>query len=176
MVLAELARRMGAKFAESGFFDIAEGVISAGGDNVPMVLVRPGTYMNASGLAVAEAVSRYRFTVSELLIIHDDMDLPFGKIRLKRGGSSGGHRGIESIISHLGTGEFMRLKVGIGRPPEGDDVIDHVLQPFSPQELTYLADIIGLAADAAIQVFAKGIEAAMSEYNGREVIEDSGGK
>jgi len=176
MVLAELARRMGAKFVESGFSDIAEGVISAGNDNVHMVLVKPATYMNASGSAVAEVVAKYRVAVSDLLVVHDDMDLPFGKIRLKRGGSSGGHRGIESIISHLGTGEFSRLKVGIGRPQEGSDVIEHVLQPFSPRELTYLSDIVGLAADAAIHVFARGIEAAMSEYNGREVIEESGGK
>ena len=109
------------------------------------------------------------------MVIHDDLDLPFGKIRIRRGGSSGGHKGIASTISHLETGEFLRLKIGIGRPQEGDDVTDHVLKPFSPDEVACLAEVVSLAADAAVEVFVKGIEAAMAEYNGKEVIQESGG-
>lgn len=176
MVLSELARRMRVKFVESGFSDVAEGVISDSDSNVQMLLVKPATYMNASGQAIAEALSRYRLTASDLLVIHDDLDLPFGKIRVRQNGSSGGHKGIASTISHLGTTEFMRLKIGIGRPLEGHDVIDHVLEPFSRDEVVRLSEVVGMAADAAVHVFIKGIEAAMAEYNGKEAIEESGGK
>ena len=167
---------MRVKFLESGFSDVAEGTVGAGYGNVHMVLVKPATYMNASGQAVAEALSRYPVTASDLLVIHDDLDLPFGKIRIKRGGSSGGHRGIASTISHLGTTEFLRLKIGIGRPLEDDDVVDYVLQPFSHDEVSRLAEVVGMAADAAVDVFVKGLEASMAEYNGKEAIEESGGK
>ncbi len=192
MVLRELAGRFALRFSEIGFSEVARGMLSAvtkADAEIPgspgkaasarqedILLVRPLTYMNASGQAALEITQDYPVSARDILVIHDDMDLPFGKIRIRRRGSSGGHKGIESVASHLGTAEFARLKVGVGRPPEGVDPVDYVLEPFGKGDVPVLDEVILLAAQAAVDVFTKGIDRAMDEYNGRDGPEENGAR
>ncbi|WP_079933698.1 aminoacyl-tRNA hydrolase [Carboxydocella sp. ULO1] len=134
-----------------------------------LLLVKPQTYMNLSGQAVGELARYYKIPAQDVLVIYDDMDNPFGQLRLRARGSSGGHNGIKSIISHLGTEEFPRLKVGIGRPRSGQSAADYVLEPFSSEERAALGRIIPAAVDRVLAVVDKGIVAAMNEFNGKRV-------
>ena len=129
-----------------------------------MLLLKPMKYMNISGAPVRAAL-RYADAdaASDLLVVADDVDLPLGKIRLRRGGSAGGHNGLRDIIAALGSNEFNRLRVGIGRAGE---TVDHVLSTFKKDERDLAAEVIATAADAAELWLAHGIEAAMNEYNG----------
>ena len=175
MVLRDLAGRLGVSFSEHGFSEAGRGqALASGGERIDILLVKPHTYMNASGQAVLEVVEDYGVAPSDLLVIHDDMDIPFGKIRIKRKGSSGGHKGIESTAAHLGTTEFSRIKVGIGRPPDGIDPVEFVLRPFARGDERTLAEVIDLAASAALHVFTRGIEWTMGEYNGQNGLSEDG--
>jgi PTH1 family peptidyl-tRNA hydrolase len=138
---------------------VAEGEIASR----PVLLARPYTYMNRSGVAVGCLVRKYRLSLSDLLVIYDDMDLPPGQIRLRPGGSAGGHHGMESIIAALGSPDFARLRIGIG-PPAGDP-IDYVLGTFAEGEREAAAGAISRAAEAVECLLRQGIEAAMNRYN-----------
>ncbi|MCL2678462.1 MAG: aminoacyl-tRNA hydrolase [Clostridiales bacterium] len=129
-----------------------------------LLLLQPQTYMNESGLAVAEALRFYKLTEEDLLVVYDDMDLPPACLRLRRDGSSGGHKGMESIIRHLGTANISRLKIGIGHAVF--DAADFVLQPFGKEEWPQMAAALKLAAEAALFWSLNGIGAAMNKYNG----------
>ncbi len=131
-----------------------------------VVLAKPFTFMNASGQAVAPLVRWHKLDVKrELLVVYDDLDLPFGTLRLRASGSAGGQNGMKSIIEQLGTQEFARLRVGIGRPPSGWDSRDHVLGNWSRAEAQVLPELYARVADA-IEVFvAEGIIAAMNRFN-----------
>lgn len=129
-----------------------------------VALMEPLTFMNLSGEPVARAVSQYSLTPSDLLVIHDDLDLPFGKLRLRPSGSAGGHRGAQSLIDALGTKDFPRLRIGIGRPDD-DEVRDFVLSTFSPEENKRLEAVLDRAASAVETVLGQGLEAAMNEFN-----------
>ena len=131
-----------------------------------LALLKPQTYMNASGEAVEQVVRAWRLSPSQLLVIYDDMDLPPGHLRLRPRGSSGGHRGMESIIAHLGTQDFPRLRIGIGRPPAGVDPADYVLAPFTAAEKAVIDRAVERAAEAVLAVVATGLTLAMSRYNG----------
>lgn len=134
-------------------------------DGAEVVLAKPGTFMNLSGKSVKSLMGRFRITLGDVMVIHDDLDLPLGKIRLSQGGSSGGHKGIESIISCLGSREFLRIRAGIGRPPEGGDPIDYVLGDFSPQEKPVVEDAIARVSEAVLCLLTEGTAAAMNKYN-----------
>lgn len=175
MVLDEIAGRFRLSFADEGYSEIASGTVPVEG-GLDILLVRPLTYMNASGLAAAEIMKDYGLQLADMLVIHDDMDLPFGKIRLKRRGSSGGHRGIESIVGETGTGEFNRLKIGVGRPPSGVDPVEFVLEKFTKKEAPVLREVVGLGANAALDALSKGIDWAMGYYNGLEAVDEGGGR
>lgn len=130
----------------------------------PVLLVKPMKFMNISGAPVRAALRHAQADpTTDLLVIADDIDLPLGKIRLRRGGSAGGHNGLRDIIAALGSNEFNRLRVGIGRAGE---TVDHVLSTFKKDERDLAAEAIATAADAAELWLAEGIEAAMNEYNG----------
>lgn len=162
-------------WSESGFSERALATVPFGG-GVDLLLVRPLTYMNSSGVAVSEVMEDYDLPAADVLVIHDDMDLPLGKVRFKRKGSSGGHRGIESIIEETGTSDFPRLKIGVGRPPEGVDPAEYVLSRFSGDDEEILAEVIRLAAEATLDAVSRGIDWAMAHYNGLDAALESGGR
>ncbi|PRR73889.1 Peptidyl-tRNA hydrolase [Moorella humiferrea] len=142
-----------------------------GGGNVAgreVLLVKPLTYMNNSGEAVAPLVRWYGIIPEELIVVHDDLDLSLGMMRIRAKGSSGGHRGLQSIIAALGTTAVPRLKIGIGRPPAGQDVVDYVLQPFSRDEWSLVAPALRRAA-AALRFLLEGgtLEEGMNLFNRR---------
>ena len=130
----------------------------------PVALLKPLTYMNESGRSVRAALEFYKRAPSELLVIHDELDLPFGQLRLKIGGGDAGHRGLRSITAHLGGPDYLRLRFGIGRPPAGfrGTPADFVLQGFASAEKAELAALVSSAADAAELVASRGIAEAMS--------------
>ncbi|WP_026371038.1 aminoacyl-tRNA hydrolase [Kallotenue papyrolyticum] len=161
--LSYLAQRHGLAFNEKQHrARLATGVIR--GQRV--VLAKPFTYMNDSGLAVAALVRWYKLDpATHLLVIYDDLDLPFGTIRLRPGGSAGGQRGVQSIIQHLGTQQFPRLRVGIGRPPAGWDAKDYVLSNWTRAEEAALPELYARVADAVETVLGEGLAAAMNRFN-----------
>jgi peptidyl-tRNA hydrolase, PTH1 family len=132
-----------------------------------LVLLKPQTFMNLSGNAVSAAVRWYRVPLEQLLIVYDDLDLPFGQLRLRPSGSSGGHNGIASIIERLGTDKFPRLRLGIGRS-EQSSTIGYVLSRFNTAEEKQLNECIARAAEAALAWHSDGIEVAMNRFNRRE--------
>jgi PTH1 family peptidyl-tRNA hydrolase len=132
--------------------------------DVRVVLARPLTYMNLSGQAVRPLVSFYKLSLEDILVIHDDLDLPLGTTRLRPEGGSGGHKGMRSIIEALGSQAFPRLRVGIGRPP-GNDAVSYVLSDFTADEQITLESVYERVV-AAVELFLReGIEAAMNAYN-----------
>ncbi|MFH0846812.1 MAG: aminoacyl-tRNA hydrolase [Chloroflexota bacterium] len=145
---------------------VGQGEISG----IPVLLARPYTFMNQSGKAVKALVKKYGISLEDIIVIHDDMDLPLGKIRLRMGGSSAGHKGINSITSELGSQDFARVRVGIGRPDNADDkcetdMIDYVLSPFTPGEKAVIAEIIPRVSEALLCILERGIDAAMNRFN-----------
>ena len=145
------------------------GIGEVGGEK--LLLAKPGTFVNLSGKPVACLVHKHNISLSNLLVIHDDLDLPLGKIRLRRSGGSGGHKGMNSIISTLESEDFPRIRVGIGRPQaeEGpfneDTIVHYVLSDFSPPEEAIIKAAIAMVAEAIDCFLSQGIEAAMSKFN-----------
>jgi PTH1 family peptidyl-tRNA hydrolase len=146
-------------------------VTSSFHENKKLILAKPQTYMNLSGHSVQGLANFYKLPLENLLVTHDDLDLPFGTIRLRPGGGPGGQKGVASAIEHLGTKDFVRLRIGIGRPPGRMDAADYVLQDFSPDEMKTLSAILDRAADAALTFVEDGLDTAMNKFNGeiREV-------
>ena len=131
-----------------------------------VVLAKPMTYMNASGESVGALATFYKIAPKDVLVVYDDLDLPVGKVRLRPGGGSGGQKGLASIIKAIGTEEFPRLRVGIGRPPGQMDPTDYVLKKFSAEQEKEMVLTRARAVDAIETWLAQGIEAAMNQYNG----------
>lgn len=136
-------------------------------DGIPVVLAKPQTFMNNSGLSVGPLQRLYAIEADRLLVVYDDLDLAFGRIRLRAGGGAAGHHGMESIIAKLSTREFPRLRIGIGRPKhEGEEVIDFVLTDFHGSDKAKLESVLDQAADAVETFLRSGIELAMTRFNG----------
>ncbi|TDA63471.1 MAG: aminoacyl-tRNA hydrolase [Clostridia bacterium] len=131
----------------------------------PVVLGKPQTFMNLSGQAVAALVARYQVPLSHLLVIHDDLDLPLGRLRLRGRGSSGGHLGVESVITELRTDSFCRLKIGIGRPGPEEDVVSYVLSPFRRAERPLVEAVLGEVPEAVRVWATRDLEAATNYIN-----------
>lgn len=161
-VLAELARRLGAPAPKAKFHGE---LIETSSDGDKLLLLSPTTYMNRSGLSVREATSFYKLAEEDLLVICDDLNLPLGALRLRRGGSSGGQKGLEDIIARLGNSDFPRLRIGIGPVPPGRDWVSFVLSRFTAEELALVEQAIPKAADAALAWAREGVETAMNRYN-----------
>jgi peptidyl-tRNA hydrolase, PTH1 family len=142
------------------------GFATACGVRYKVLLVKPLTYMNASGEAAAPLARFYQVDPEDMIVVHDDLDLASGKLRLRQNGSSGGQNGIKSIIERLGTAEFARVKVGIGRPPGRMDPADYVLQNFSATEEEVFGPLRERVCDALECWLHEGIAAAMNRYNG----------
>ncbi|ADC88849.1 peptidyl-tRNA hydrolase [Thermocrinis albus DSM 14484] len=128
-------------------------------------LVKPQTYMNNSGLAVFNLLEDYQILPEELLVVHDDLDLPLGKMRLRTEGSSGGHHGVESIIREIKTERFPRLKIGIGRPKDKSKVVQYVLSPFSKEEEPILLKVLERATECILRVLETSPESSMNFCN-----------
>ncbi|MBE0680574.1 MAG: aminoacyl-tRNA hydrolase [Anaerolineales bacterium] len=141
-------------------------VISALHEERKIILAKPQTYMNLSGQSVQGLLHFYKIPFENLLVAHDDLDLPFGTIRIRPTGGPGGQRGMASTIEKLGTKDFPRLRLGIGRPPGRMDAKDYVLQDFSKDDITLLPEILDRGVDAALTFVTYGLNAAMNKFNG----------
>ncbi len=138
-----------------------------------VVVARPQTYMNQSGEAVGQLVKKFSVSLPDLIVIHDDLDLPVGKIRLRQGGSAGGHKGVGSIIAMLGRPDFLRLRVGIGRPtgvtgsPEANEatIVSYVLSGFTTEEKRVISQTIPMVSEAILCLLTEGLTVAMNKYN-----------
>ena len=170
MCLNHFARMQGIRFdKKQGKARIGTGEVAGG----KVVLARPQTYMNRSGEPVGYLIKRFGVNFNDLLVIHDDLDLPLGKIRIRQGGGSGGHKGIESITSSLGSQDFLRLRVGVGRPTatggsseiSDADIIAYVLSDFSVQERRIITAVIPRVSEAIYCLLTEGLTAAMNKYN-----------
>jgi PTH1 family peptidyl-tRNA hydrolase len=130
-----------------------------------VVVAEPQTFMNASGESAVTIARFYHLQPEQVLVVCDDVSLPFGRLRVRRAGSEGGHNGLRSLAQHLGTREYPRLRVGVDRPPQNMDMIDYVLSSFSSTEWTALPEVIDRAADAVETAVAEGIEVVMNRFN-----------
>ncbi|PYY64287.1 MULTISPECIES: aminoacyl-tRNA hydrolase [unclassified Curtobacterium] len=164
MVLDELASRMGATFKKHKTPNqVAEGRLVPGGTR--LVLAKPGSFMNTSGGPVSSVLGFYSATPADLVVVHDELDLPFDTVRLKGNGGHGGHNGLRDIIKATGTNEFMRVRVGIGRPPGRQDPADYVLRDFSAAEKKTLPILLADAADAVQAIAEVGLLAAQQRVH-----------
>jgi PTH1 family peptidyl-tRNA hydrolase len=161
-----LASRTGAKFGRSkrAHAEVAEGRLSLGGPK--LVLVKPLTYMNLSGSAVASLGQFFKVPVANVIAVHDELDVPFGQVRAKRGGGEGGHNGLRSMSKSLSSKEYARVRFGIGRPPGRQDPADYVLSDFSAAERKELDFLVDRAADVVEAVVIEGVEWAQNKYHG----------
>ena len=162
MVTALLAERDGARFkAHRSGNDVAEGRLA----DVPVTLARPRAYMNLSGKPVAALTAFYKVPPDRLVVIHDELDIPFGALRIKFGGGDNGHNGLRSITQALGTRDYYRVRFGIGRPPGRMDPAAYVLRDFSAAERKDLPFFIDRAADATEALIKDGLDAAQNTYH-----------
>jgi peptidyl-tRNA hydrolase, PTH1 family len=161
----------GLSLVENKRFQGATGEFRTGTERT--VLLKPSTFMNLSGQSVRAVLDWYKLDPRAVLVVYDDMDLPTGKLRLRLSGGAGGHNGMKSIISHLGTQEFPRLRLGIGGTTKGEArdqaVVSHVLGRFAPEDRKIVDAVILMAVDAIDLSLRKGVERSMNLFNGREV-------
>jgi PTH1 family peptidyl-tRNA hydrolase len=161
MVVAELARRHGGSWRSKFSGDLAELRI----DGARVALLKPMTYMNESGRSVGPAVRFFKLPPEDVLVVHDEGDFDLGRLQARVGGGLAGHNGLRSVAQHLGTPEFARLRVGVGRPGRGDrrDLADYVLSDFQPEDDAEA--VVARAADAVETIVREGIEAAQQRFN-----------
>jgi peptidyl-tRNA hydrolase, PTH1 family len=170
MVLAQLADRVRAPFkSHKTNAAVAEGRSFAGGPR--LVLAKPNTFMNVSGGPVAALLKFYSLDVSRLIVVHDELDIPFDTVKLKQGGGHGGHNGLRDIIQATGSGDFLRVRVGIGRPPGRQPAADFVLRDFSGVEREVLPNLLGDAADAVELIAREGLTAAQLKFHTKPTAE-----
>jgi PTH1 family peptidyl-tRNA hydrolase len=164
LVLDQLARQHQIPVQQTIFeAQIGKGLI----DGNAAYLAKPQTFMNRSGISVGKLMSYFRIDMEDAVVVHDDLDLPFGTIRLKKGGGHGGHKGLISLIEHLGGADFYRVRFGIGRPPRKEMVEGYVLSPFCAEEMPSLPSLLGDAAEAVRDILHSGIAAAMDKHHGK---------
>lgn len=165
MCLDEVARRLHVRVTEREPKALVATARHPGGGG-SVLLVKPQTYMNLSGRAVGPLAQKHGLPSSAVWAIHDEMDIPFPKLRIRKGGGSGGNNGVRSLIADLGDQDFIRFRMGVGRP-EPEDAVDHLLSPFTEAERERLPGFITLTADAVLDALTEGIEGSMNRYNGR---------
>jgi len=170
MCLNHLTKKLGIKL------DKKQGQTRTGTGKIAgnkLLVARPQTSMNLSGQAVNWLVRKFNVNLEDLLVIHDDLDLPPGKIRISRGSGSGGHKGVDSIITQLGSADFYRIRIGIGRPPDTEssnldkeaEIIDHVLNDFTPEEKPAIKKVVPKVSEAILCLLNEGLTTAMNKYN-----------
>lgn len=164
LALDELADVNGISVSKRKF----ESLIGKGSiESIPVTLVKPQTFMNLSGTAVAGLIGFFKVTPENLIVIHDDLDLPFNTIRIKVGGGDGGHKGLQSIVEHLNTSDFIRLRLGIGKPADKIPVESYVLEVLSPEEMQVMPEILQKTCRALKVILSSGPTAAMNQFNAR---------
>ena len=163
MVVDELARRYGMSFGKTERkAKTTDGMIR----EKRVLLVKPQTYMNESGVAVRKLVDFYKIELDRFIVVHDDLDIPLGTLRLRSMGGAGGQKGLRSIIQHLGTQQFSRVRCGIDRPPGRMDPMDYVLRPFAGDDVITANIVVDRAADSVETWLVEGIDLAMTRHNG----------
>jgi len=161
-VIDEISGRANIAVTKKAFgAKIGQGKLSS----VPVLFAKPQTFMNLSGTAVSPLLGYYRCYLKDLIVIHDDIDLAVGRIKIGFGSGHGGHNGIRSIIEELGSPDFYRIRIGVGRPPEGVDSADYVLHPFPKEERKQVEDVIRRAATAVEYLIEKGLQFAQQKYH-----------
>lgn len=164
MVLENLARENNIPVSERRFDSLmGRGIL----EGTPVILAKPQTFMNLSGISLEKLVGYFKVPCEDVIVLHDDLDIALGDIRIKQGGGDGGHKGVMSIIDHLGGAEFIRVRLGIGRPPADDMVESYVLKHFSAAEKAVVPGVITRATQAVLEIIASGAQAAMNRFNVR---------
>jgi len=166
MVLEKLAANWEIELKHKSF-NALWGKRTIAGNN--LLLAKPQTFMNLSGTAVRQLQSFFKTDISNLIVIHDDLDLPFGAIRLKSGGGTAGHKGLASIESNLGTSGFMRVRLGIGKPVDKSRIEGYVLEPFGKEEQIVLPELLQWAAAACAEIVLNGLQKAISKYQTKNI-------
>ena len=168
MVADLLASRLGAKFGRSkrAHADVAEGRLGFGGPK--LILAKPLTFMNLSGAPVVALAQFFKVPIERVIAVHDELDVPYGQVRAKRGGGEGGHNGLRSMSKSLSSKEYARVRFGIGRPPGRQDPADYVLSDFGAAERKELEFLVDRAADVVEAVVLEGVEWAQNKYHGGE--------
>jgi PTH1 family peptidyl-tRNA hydrolase len=162
MVADVLAERIGARFKrDASRADVAAGRLAG----VPVTLAKPRSFMNLSGAPVASLRRFYKIPPEQIVVVHDELDLPFGTVRLKLGGGDNGHNGLRSVTAAIGTRDYYRVRLGIGRPPGRMDAADYVLHGFTAAERALLPEVLSRGADAATALLAGGLAAAQNEFH-----------
>jgi PTH1 family peptidyl-tRNA hydrolase len=162
MVLDELARRVGGRFtSHKAGADVLEGRLAG----LRVIMARPRSFMNVSGPAVAGTARYFKIPATDVVVVHDDLDLDYGVLKLKRGGGEGGHNGLRSISACLGTKDYLRVRFGIGRPPGRMDPADFVLRDFSPVQRRELDLLVDRCADAVEQLLVQGLTATQNQLH-----------
>jgi len=164
LVVDRLAERLGASI-DAARFEGRVGSARLGEERV--LLLEPGTHMNLSGRSVAAAARFYKVEPADLLVIHDELDLPFGRLQLKSGGGTAGHNGLKSIVASLGEDGFARLRIGVGKPEGKERTVGHVLSGFTAEERRELPELLDRAAEAALGWATLGVAEAMNRFNRR---------
>lgn len=159
-----MASRLGVKIGKKKFRSLCAEAVFSG---EKLLIIKPQTFMNASGEALREAKEFYRIALERIIVVYDELDLPLGNIRVNRGGGSAGHNGIISVIASLGSGEFCRVRIGIGKPRGGKEARDHVLSTFAASERDAAAEMVETAVEATFEIISAGVDSAMNRFNSR---------
>ncbi|MCK0113877.1 aminoacyl-tRNA hydrolase [Ornithinimicrobium sp. F0845] len=171
MVIAELAEQAGASAKEhkgrAWVSEVRLGTMPGGAPGPRAILAQPMTYMNVSGGPVAALVRFYKVPLEQVIVVHDELDIDFGAIKLKRGGGEGGHNGLRSISQSLGTKDYLRVRLGIGRPPGRQDPADYVLSDFPSRDRVDVELLIGDGADAVTDLVHTGLETTQGRFHSR---------
>ncbi len=166
LVVNELAARIGGKFsAHRARADVLEGRVGVGHDAPHVILAKSRTYMNESGGPASALVSFYKVPLDRVIVVHDELDLPFDSLRMKQGGGDNGHNGLKSITKSLGSADYLRVRIGIGRPQGTQDPAEYVLKPFSSAEKPLLPGLVDRGADAVEAVLRLGLVEAQQNFN-----------
>jgi PTH1 family peptidyl-tRNA hydrolase len=163
MVTARLAGRLGGSFRKARFVPLF--VAEAKHEDTPLLLTAPGTWMNVSGPAIASVAKRRGVPVEHVIAVHDEIDLPFGALRVKKGGSTAGHHGLDSMVQALRSPDFYRVRIGVGKPAQRDRHVGHVLNAFSKKEREEVDVLVEDAADAVLSLIDQGLESTQSRFN-----------